>query len=217
MNPRTRSSRAPKPSCLRITALIALEFPIAVAVTSGAFIAYYGVPARSLGNDSTLAATPFWAEPTTGGLVYDDVGRTCAETDLQVIELRVKTDGTRYLGHTFLHTPNMTIGFQTDEPGVSFVDYLNPLARPMPGVICDDSGFPYDHALPYRASPETIRILEESIRDHGDDPYQLGNWSGGRNCTTWARDRLVDAGLTPPSGGCPNRMARHMNLARPTD
>lgn len=216
MRPQTRLLCAPKQSYLRIAALVVIEFPIAVAATWGAFSIYYGAPARCWGSDSTLKAASSWARPTYGGLVRDDAGRTCAEADLKIIELRVKTDGTRYLGHTFLHTPNVTIGFQTDEPGVSFVDYVNPFSQPMTGVLCDDSDFPYDHSRQYRASSETIRILEASIRNHGDDPYQLGNWNGGRNCTTWARDRLADAGLTPPSGGCPNRMARHMNPASPT-
>lgn len=180
----THSLHASNPFCLRIAALIAVELPVALAATWGAFNVYYGAPSHTLGSDSAVEKTSTWAGPTQGGLVYDDAGRACAETDLRYVELRVKTDGRRYLGHTFIHTPNMTIGFQTDEPGVSFLDYVNPFARPMTGVNCDDSSFPYDYLLRYRASPETIRVLEESIRNHGDDPYQLGNWGGGRNCTT---------------------------------
>ena len=131
--------------------------------------------------------------------------------DMGIVELRVETDRHLYAGHAFIHTPNLTIGFRTTDWNVDVVDYLNPFARSVPGRTLDDTVHRYDYFLTYRACPETVRLLEASIRRHANDRYQLGDWDGGRNCSTWARDRLRDAGLTPPPGDCPNRMARYMS------
>jgi len=126
------------------------------------------------------------------------------------VELRVRTNGVSFIGHAFIRTPTVAVGFRTDEEDIGLVDYLFPFAPSHPGYLRDDQSSRYDFVLTYRACPETLDRLMASICEHGLDPYQVGNWRGGRNCATWAADRLSDAGLRPPPGDCPNRMARSM-------
>ncbi len=102
------------------------------------------------------------------------------------------------------------MGFRTHERNIGLVDYLWPWTRHYPGYIQTDDTSPFDFELTYLACPATIEALRESIFSHALSDYQVGNWRGGRNCATWAADRIRDAGFVAPPGDCPNRMARWM-------
>lgn len=146
----------------------------------------------------------------SNGGVRDDAGRWCLPSELSHVELRADPGIDAQGGHVFIKTPTLAVGFRTKLDVVEKLDYLNPLAAPVEGVILDDAHRPYSRLLRFRASPKTIQVLEASIKAHASDPYQLGNWQGGRNCATWATDRLGDAGFTPPPGDCPNRLAWYL-------
>lgn len=49
----------------------------------------------------------------------------------------------------------------------------------------------------FKACPESVDALRDSINRHLDDPYGLSN-KNARNCIGWACERLEDAGYTPP-------------------
>jgi len=169
------------------------------------FLRLYGPPAAR-----ASAAEAVFQRMPAGEVIVDDAGRSCPRSAAVFIELRVQSDAEHYIGHAFLHWPNATLGFRTDEVNIGLVDYLMPWSPSMSGFLRDDSETDYDHARRYCACPGTIEALEVSVIAHANDPYQVGNWRGGRNCATWAADRLRDAGLSPPEGDCPNQLARQM-------
>ncbi|MBX3395188.1 MAG: hypothetical protein KF841_07450 [Phycisphaerae bacterium] len=147
-------------------------------------------------------------------IAIDDAGRSCTSCELEAVELRVQTDDVNFIGHAFLCVGATCVGFRTDVDDHGLSDYLWPLSAPTQGIAVDDSAHAYDYVLTYRVCPLTARLLESSIRRHSRMPYQVGDWRGGRNCATWARDRLIDVGLAPPPGDCPNRMAWSMRRSR---
>lgn len=143
-------------------------------------------------------------------VVLDDACSPCALQEMDEVQLCVQTDAAKFIGHAFIRTSSFATGFRTHERDIGLVDYLWPWARPNPGYIRNDDRAPFDFELTYRACPATRARLEQSIFDHAVMSYQVGNWRGGRNCATWAADRLRAAGLVAPAGDCPNRMARWM-------
>lgn len=147
------------------------------------------------------------------GFTIDDAGRTCRLDEIAVVELRVETDLNELVGHAFLHTPSMDRGFYPTVDGLGATDYLNPMSPTAPGQLKDNRGHAYDRVRRYRAGRETVRLLERAIDAHERDEYQLGNWSGGRNCATWTTDRLREVGLDAPPGDRPNVMAAYMQVA----
>lgn len=194
---------------LRIAVGVLVSLPAALAVTYHLFLILYAPPAGARA-DTRHCYVIDADRPTllSDGTTLDDAGCPCAMQELASVELRIQTDPRDYSGHAYIHTPRMSLGFRTDEPNVGLIDYLWPWAPFQAGRVQDDTTHDYDFAVCYRACPQTIERLEESLIVHGDDLYQVGSWRGGRNCATWARDRLIDAGLSPPDGDCPNRIAR---------
>ncbi len=144
------------------------------------------------------------------GYVRDDACRLCRPKEMTFFELRAQTGPDAQGGHIFIKTPNMVVGFRAKCSEVERLDYLNPMAAPVEGIVLDDSTRPYSRVLRFRATPKSVALLEAAIKAHEKDLYQLGNWQYGKNCATWAADRLRDAGFTPPPGDCPNRMAWYM-------
>lgn len=144
------------------------------------------------------------------GFTIDDAGRACRIEELQCVELRVETDLNELVGHAFLCTPRMQRGFYPTVDGLGASDYVNPLSPVAQGQLKDNRGHAYDRVRRYRASPESVRLLERAIEQHGRDAYQLGNWSSGRNCATWTTDRLREVGFDAPPGDRPNVMAAYM-------
>lgn len=161
-----------------------------------------------------LVSVPIEAAMPDGRSAIDDAGRSCTACELETVELRVQTDDVNFIGHAFLCIGSTCVGFRTDVDDHGLSDYLWPFSKPTRGFIVDDSGHPYDYVVTFQACPLTARLLESSIRRHARMSYQVGDWGGGRNCATWARDRMFDAGFSPPPGDCPNRMAWSMRRLR---
>lgn len=201
---------------LKALGLGAVALPVTLMFFWQLFLLLYGPPDAAEGSSAWAAtetqspvAAPD-AAPELPRETTDDAGCSCPADDMATVELRVQTDGAEFRGHAFLKTPRRTVGFLTDVTDLGLVDYLNPFAPLVPGYLRDDSEQPYNYVVRYRACPTTVERLEVSITRHARAPYQVGNWAGGRNCATWAQDRLRDAGLRPPSGHCPNQMAWNM-------
>ena len=206
---------SPRSKFSRLTRLILLAILVAPAVVSATwnlFFRLYGPPGLASARSTSPAAARADAPPVERAdeLVRDDARRTCPCSELVNVELRVMTDGREYIGHAFLHTPARTVGFRTDEEDIGLMDYLNPLAPTYPGYIRDDTNMDYDYVTAFRACPETISRLERAIDERADWAYQVGDWSGGLNCSTWATTCLHAAGLPAPPGHCPNQLARYM-------
>ncbi len=196
----------------RLILAVGLALPAMWAIMWGLFLYLYAPPAERAGLNAAAMQAFEWHGAEGGQEVgaADDAGCICKRSEMAMVELRVETDPTDFAGHAFIHTPNLTAGFRTDWDGIGLVDYLNPLAGVVAGRLQDDTDHGYDYVRGYRACPSTVRMLEGSIQRHGNDAYQVGDWSGGRNCATWARDRLEESGFRAPEGDCPNRMARQM-------
>lgn len=157
--------------------------------------------------------TPQRVMEVAPGVTLDDAGRKCRSNEIEIVELRVETDLNELVGHVFIHTARVDRGFYPTAEGLGATDYMNPLSPTAPGQLKDNVGHAYDRVRRYRAGPETVRLLEAAIEAHGSDAYQLGNWSGGRNCATWATDRLREVGLDAPPGDRPNVMGAYMQPA----
>lgn len=190
---------------LRLTLITLLALPLIGASLWFLFLRLYGPPvAQALAREAVVDRV------LPDGTILDDAGRSCPREAVSFIELRVLSDGKDYIGHAFLHWPRATIGFCTDEENIGLIDYLLPWSGTSPGYLRDDTEQCFDYVRRYCACPSTIEQLEIAVIAHADDPYQVGNWRGGMNCATWATHRLRDAGLSPPEGDCPNRLARQM-------
>lgn len=207
----SKSSGSFRSACrriLRIVAVVGIGFPAASYGTYQLFLYLYLPPTR-------LQATPIDVSRNRviddSNQVRDDACRECESATLQTIRLCVLSDAEAFIGHAFLRTNAYSVGFRTNERDIGLVDYLWPWAQRYPGYTLDDTDSPYDFELTYQACPETIATLRASIDAHAKDEYQVGNWGGGRNCATWAADRLRDAALIAPTGDCPNRMAQWMH------
>lgn len=207
-----------RPNSLRACAPFLILTPVAVFVAQWhPEIAIFACRHAALlcGCTTTGPAQARAAEPLEHATTLDDAGRACRADELQSIELRVETDVSRYVGHAYIKTPKRSVGFYTDVTDLGLTDYLSPFAPAVPGVTKDDAGRHYDRVTRFRVAPQTLRLLEESIDAHATEHYQLGNWQGGRNCATWTTDRLRDAGLTPPQGDRPNKLAPQMEAVEP--
>ncbi len=209
----------------RLSILVALAFPACLFGAWRLFDYWFAPPRGNVhveANDDSwsyavaqhLAPVETFDSMPDSTLVRDDACRECERRELAHIELRVASDDVGYIGHAFIHTPNRTLGFLTDDMDIGLIDWLNPLSSTVPGHTRDDRYHRYDFVTRYRACPESVALLEASMLLHGRDPYQVGDWNGGRNCATWARDRLMEAGFDAPEGNCPNRMARAMTPVR---
>ena len=113
---------------------------------------------------------------------YDDAGKSCCPQEMQPVYLH--TDTSFRKRHSFIETPNRAVGFY---PG-SYV--LN-------GKMQDDSGTTYHDSRSFKACPESIKALEESINSHQSGIFTPWNFPGN-NCTSWACGRLADGGFNPP-------------------
>lgn len=165
----------------------------------------------ALACDATFTPAARAASPDR--VTLDDAGRPCDPAQIAIVELRVDTDIRHFIGHAYLCTPARAVGFHPDSTDLGLADYLNPLGRLVSGRTRNDARRPFDRVRRFRAGPETLRLLEQSIDRHRTGPYQLGDWGGGRNCATWACDRLRDAGLAAPHGDRPNRLGTQMQPA----
>lgn len=201
----------------RMALIIALGWPLTSAMAWQGFLVLFSPPpaeqpvADGHSAETMLASgdTPAHARHPIVQIV-DDAGSNCDIDTLSIVELRVETDAFNFIGHAFITTPNRSIGFRTDRRDFGLMDYLLPTSKTCPGYVRDDSASPCNFVRRYRVGMQTLRKLERSIDAHSNDAYQIGDWNGGRNCATWAADRLREAGLTPPPGDCPNKMAWHM-------
>lgn len=197
--------------------IIALGWPLTSAMAWQGFLVLFSPPpaGRPVSGEhiteiKTMPVDPCALASHRNVQIVDDAGRTCGIDTLRIVELRVETDAFNFIGHAFIATPNRSIGFRTDRRDFGLMDYLLPTSAPCPGYVRDDSDSPCNFVRRYRVGTQTLRKLERSIDAHSNDAYQIGDWNGGRNCATWAADRLREAGLTPPPGDCPNKMAWHM-------
>lgn len=199
---------------VRVGGAVVIVFPASLWCAWQLFFHWFappdalGMPPLAWSNPASAvtASEPLATAP--GG--FDDAGRWCHSDDMRTVELRVQTDDVEFIGHAFIHTPGTTAGFRTEHMDIGLIDWLNPLSATLPGHTRSDTDHAYNYVIRYRACRETVALLEASMERHARDPYQVGDWNGGRNCATWARERLMDAGFRVPEGNCPNRLARSM-------
>ncbi len=193
---------------LRCVVVVLVAFPVTSFAVYQLFLYLYSPPSQ----DATTAwtNTQQCSRNINPNQVVDDACRTCEVNELEVVQLCVQTDGAKFIGHAFIKTASFATGFRTHERDIGLVDYLWPWATSHPGYIRNDDDSQFDFFLSLRVCPSTRERLLESIYQNAVAPYQVGNWGNGRNCATWATDRLRDAGLPAPPGDCPNRMARSM-------
>lgn len=193
----------------RSALLIAVGFPAASFGTFRLFLYLY-LPLVD-GATTPIDVTPNRRASCHPHVAVDDACRECLASDVETVRLCVQSDAGAFIGHAFLRTHAFSVGFRTNERDIGLVDYLWPWARPHVSYIRNDDASSFDFELTYRACPATMTALRESIYSHALSAYQVGNWGGGRNCATWAADRIRVAGLIAPPGDCPNRMARWMH------
>lgn len=198
---------------VRIAIAIAIGFPVTTAISWQFFLVLFSPPSPGNGDHAAslhVATDSLESQLLDGASGTDDAGCDCDADEMDYLEFRVQTDNVNFIGHAYIKTPDIAVGFFTEAQDHGLVDYLWPFSRTFTGHLRNDFDYAYDYVTPFRACPQTIRKLERAIAMHAKDRYQVGSWGDGRNCATWAADRLRDAGLTPPSGDCPNRMAWSM-------
>jgi|GEM_PF-3742256 len=193
---------------LHCVALVLLGFPLTSYGVYQLFLFLYSPPPPSA--QTALIESRHCPGDINNNMVNDDACRTCNSDELTTVYLCVQTDSSEFIGHAFIKTTSFATGFRTHEGDIGLVDYLWPLAATHPGYIRNDDESPFDYFLPFQLCPQTRDLLLSSIYEHAVMPYQVGNWSNGRNCATWATDRLIEAGLPAPLGDCPNRLAHSM-------
>jgi len=193
---------------LHCLVVVLVAFPLTSFAVYQLFLYLYSPPSQNA--PTAWTSTRQCPRDVNPNRVVDDACRTCEASELEVVQLCVQTDNAKFIGHAFIKTASFATGFRTHERDIGLVDYLWPWARAHPGYIRNDDDSLFDYFLRLRACPSTKQRLLTSIHRHAVAPYQVGNWGDGRNCATWASDRLRDAGLPAPSGDCPNRMARSM-------
>ncbi len=126
-------------------------------------------------------------------LSKDDAGRQCCKDEMKNVILWNLTNET--MPHTFLQTPNKTEGYYMAD--YLFATFPDPFGS---GNSRDNSRYLRTKKLApimYKACPESIKALEESMEKNAEGKYSLYN-IGAPNYTGWACSRLEDAGFTPP-------------------
>ncbi|MBK8269971.1 MAG: hypothetical protein IPK83_17405 [Planctomycetes bacterium] len=205
---------------VRIAIAIAIGFPMTTAISWQLFLILFSPPSPENGDnvaslhDEIDSLDCLLLDSASG---TDDAGCDCDPDEMDFLEFRVQTDNVNFIGHAYIKTPDIAVGFFTEATDQGLVDYLWPFSKTFQGYLRNDFDYAYDYVKLFRACPKTIRHLERAIAVHTKDRYQVGSWGNGRNCATWAADRLREAGLTPPPGDCPNKMAWSMKRVASSD
>jgi hypothetical protein len=128
--------------------------------------------------------------------VRDSADRMCKSAEIELIVLRNRVN--TGIPHTWLQVRSGSWGWGPVKAGRSGL-----------GEVKDNSDtkeYPINSSssIDYRACPETMRLLEESIKKAkqagGYYNYKnvLSGKDGGYNCSGWACKRLEEAGIKPP-------------------
>jgi RHS repeat-associated protein len=162
-------------------------------------------------------------KPTAGadGKAEDSAGSKCCPDKMTKVTLYVEDGDSKAKvgsqaasgdgissGHTFLGVGNGDQGNQDVTgfyPGGGFWG--------KPGRYEDDSDHNYTDKCDYWACPDTLESLEDDIEDDLDDE-RAGNCRDynllGTQCTTWAKEKLKNAGFPWPGGRTPAQTANQL-------